>query len=42
MGASLFTPLPEVVANSVLRPYLFTVMHDVSFLIPDSLQQRIL
>jgi len=42
MAATMFTPQPEVVTNSRLRPYLFTVVHDVSFLIPDSLQQRIL
>ena len=38
----LFTPQPDVISKSVLRPYLFTVVHDVSFLIPDFLQQRIL
>ena len=42
MAASIFTPQPDAVTNSLLRPYLFTVVHDVSFLIPDSLQQRIL
>jgi len=42
MAATMYTPQPEVVAKSRLRPYLFTVVHDVSFLIPDSLQQRIL
>lgn len=42
MAATIFTPQPEAVTNSLLRPYLFTVVHDVSFLIPDSLQQRIL
>ncbi|MGA2895975.1 MAG: CvpA family protein [Acidobacteriaceae bacterium] len=42
MAATIFTPQPDVVSKSVLRPYLFTVVHDVSFLIPDFLQQRIL
>lgn len=42
MAATIFTPQPDVISNSVLRPYLFTVVHDVSFLIPDFLQQRIL
>ena len=42
MASTMFTPQPDVVAKSVLRPYLFTVVHEVSFLIPDSLQQRIL
>jgi membrane protein required for colicin V production len=42
MATTIFTPQPEAVTNSLLRPYLFTVVHDVSFLIPESLQQRIL
>jgi len=42
IAATMFTPQPEAISNSVLRPYLFTVVHDVSFLIPDSIQQRIL
>ena len=42
MAASILTPQPDAVTNSLLRPYLFTVVHDVSFLIPESLQQRIL
>ena len=42
MAATIFTPQPDVISKSVLRPYLFTVVHDVSFLIPDFLQQRIL
>jgi membrane protein required for colicin V production len=42
MASTMFTPQPDVVAKSILRPYLFTVVHEVSFLIPDSLQQRIL
>ena len=37
-----FAPLSPVVVHSTLRPYLFTVAHDVSFLIPEYLQQRIL
>jgi len=36
MAATIFTPQPDVISNSVLRPYLFTVVHDVSFLIPIS------
>lgn len=42
MAASAFVPHSEIVTKSVLRPYLFTVLHDVSFLIPDYVQQRIL
>jgi membrane protein required for colicin V production len=42
IAASIFIPQPDAISKSVLRPYLFTVVHDVSFLIPDSLQQRIL
>ena len=42
IAATIFTPQPDAVSKSVLRPYLFTVVHDVSFLIPDSIQQRIL
>jgi len=42
MGAATFAPRSEIVAKSVLRPYLFTVVHDVSFLIPDYVQERIL
>jgi membrane protein required for colicin V production len=42
IAATMFTPQPDAVSKSVLRPYLFTVVHDVSFLIPDSIQQRIL
>jgi membrane protein required for colicin V production len=42
MAAAAFAPQSEVVAKSVLRPYLFTVVHDVSFLIPEYVQERIL
>lgn len=42
MAAAAFAPHAEFVTGSALRPYLFTVMHDVSFLIPDYVQERIL
>jgi membrane protein required for colicin V production len=42
MAASAFAPQSTAVVQSALRPYLFTVAHQVSFLIPDYLQQRIL
>ena len=42
MAAAAFMPHSAIVANSVLRPYLFTVVHNVSFLIPDYVQARIL
>jgi membrane protein required for colicin V production len=42
MAAAVITPLPQIVAQSALRPYLFTVMHEVSFLIPGYVQQRVL
>ncbi len=42
IAISSFAPLSPVVVHSTLRPYLFTVAHEVSFLIPEYLQQRIL
>jgi membrane protein required for colicin V production len=41
IAVSSFAPLSPLVVQSVLRPYLFTVAHEVSFLIPVYLQQRI-
>jgi membrane protein required for colicin V production len=42
IALSSFAPQSPIIVRSVLRPYLFTVAHEVSFLIPDYLQQRIL
>lgn len=42
MATAAISPLPHLVAQSVLRPYLFTVIHEVSFLIPEYVQQRVL
>ena len=42
IAMSSFAPQSRIVAQSTLRPYLFTVAHEVSFLIPAYLQQRIL
>ncbi len=42
IAAATFAPHSEFVASSVLKPYLFTMVHDVSFLIPDYVQERIL
>ncbi len=42
IAAAAFAPKSDVVASSVLRPYLFTVVSNVSFLIPNYFQQRIL
>ncbi len=42
IALSSFAPQSPIIVQSVLRPYLFTVAHEVSFLIPDYLQQRIL
>jgi membrane protein required for colicin V production len=42
IAISSFAPQSPIVVQSALRPYLFTVAHEVSFLIPEYLQQRIL
>jgi membrane protein required for colicin V production len=42
IAAAAFAPRSDVIVKSVLRPYLFTVVHDVSFLIPEYVQERIL
>jgi membrane protein required for colicin V production len=42
IAVSSFAPQSPIVVQSALRPYLFTVAHEVSFLIPEYLQQRIL
>jgi membrane protein required for colicin V production len=42
IAISSFAPQSPIVVQSALRPYLFTVAHEVSFLIPKYLQQRIL
>lgn len=39
MAATTFAPESEAVTSSVLTPYLFAVAHDVSFLVPQYLQQ---
>jgi len=41
MATAVCSPLPDVVAKSNLRPYLLDVARDVSFFIPDYVQQRI-
>ena len=41
IAVSSFAPRSAFVVQSTLRPYLFTVAHEVSFLIPEYLQQRI-
>jgi membrane protein required for colicin V production len=41
IAMSSIAPRSPIVVQSVLRPYLFTVAHEVSFLIPEYLQQRI-
>ena len=42
IAMSSFAPQSSIVVQSVLRPYLFSFAHEVSFLIPEYLQQRIL
>jgi membrane protein required for colicin V production len=42
IAVSSIAPQSPIVVQSALRPYLFTVAHEVSFLIPEYLQQRIL
>ena len=39
MATTTFAPQTEVVATSAISPYLFAVAHDVSFLVPQYLQQ---
>ena len=39
MLTTTFAPNSEVLSTSVLTPYLFAVAHDVSFLVPQYLQQ---
>jgi len=39
MVTTTFAPQSELVTTSVLTPYLFAVAHDVSFLVPQYLQQ---
>jgi membrane protein required for colicin V production len=38
MVATTVAPQSQMIANSVLSPYLFAVSHDVSFLVPQYLQ----
>ena len=42
IAAAAFAPRSDIIVKSALRPYLFTVVHDVSFLIPEYVQERIL
>lgn len=42
MAATLFVPQSRMVMTSSLSPYLFAVAHDVSFLVPQHLQQLML
>ena len=39
MVATTIAPQSDAVINSELTPYLFAVCHDVSFLVPDYLQE---
>ena len=41
MAATTFAPRSRTVATSVLSPYLFVVAHDVSFLVPQYIQELI-
>ncbi|HWB32629.1 MAG TPA: CvpA family protein [Acidobacteriaceae bacterium] len=40
MAAAIVAPQSEMITTSVLTPYLFAVAHDVSFLVPQYLQQQ--
>lgn len=42
MATSTFAPQSELITTSVLCPYLFEIAHEVSFLVPQYLQQRII
>jgi membrane protein required for colicin V production len=42
MVVAVSSPLPDAITKSILRPYLLDVARDVSFLIPEYVQQRIL
>jgi membrane protein required for colicin V production len=42
MAATSIAPQSEVLTTSVLSPYLFAVAHDVSFLVPQYLQQSMM
>ena len=42
MIPTTFMPQSQMVTTSVLSPYLFAVAHDVSFLVPPSLQRLML
>lgn len=42
MAASIAEPQSEMLTTSVLTPYLFAVAHDVSFLVPQYLQQQMI
>jgi len=42
MAATTLAPQSQVVTTSVLSPYLFAVAHDVSFLVPQYLQQSMM
>jgi len=42
MAASVAAPQSELLTTSVLTPYLFAVAHDVSFLVPQYLQQQMM
>jgi len=42
MTATTFAPQSKLITASVLSPYLFAVAHDVSFLVPQYLQQRMI
>jgi hypothetical protein len=39
MATTTFLPQSGVLTTSVLTPYLFAVAHDVSFLVPQYVQQ---
>jgi membrane protein required for colicin V production len=42
MVATTAAPQSELITTSVLTPYLFAVAHDVSFLVPQYLQQQMI
>jgi len=42
MAASIAAPQSELLTTSVLTPYLFALAHDVSFLVPQYLQQQMI
>jgi len=42
MAVTVAAPQSELITTSVLTPYLFAVAHDVSFLVPEYLQQQMM